>query len=273
VRLWNSGTCPYAQRAWLALLEKDVEFEHKIVDLQNKPDDFVALYASLHPEPTARAKVPILEHCTTDSSPSSLPSSSSPYNVQLIESSVCAEYIAEAFPNSQGSALLPSLPRDKAIMRLLGEMWTLSGMGNYFPLLLAGQAEKEGEEAHAVEVEKMQKGMKLMDAFLRQYGCDVKESPFLLKSGFCLGEVCLAPFVQRLLIVVPHWAGVNLLEMAEKGGWGRLRVWMEAVAGRESTIKSGGTKEETIKNYTRLLAMMKGGGVGGGGGGATTTKK
>lgn len=265
MRLWNSGTCPYAQRAWLALLEKDVEFEHKIVDLQNKPEDFVALYASLHPDPTARAKVPILEHCT-DLSPSS--SSSSPYNVQLIESSVCAEYIAEAFPNSQGSPLLPSLPRDKAAMRLLGEMWTASGMGNYFALLLAGQAGKEGEEAHAVELEKMRKGMKLMDAFLRQYGCDVKESPFLLKSGFCLGEVCLAPFVQRLLIVVPHWAGVDLLEMAEKGGWGRLRVWMEAMAGRESTVKSGGTKEETIKNYTRLLAMMKGGG-----GGATATTK
>ncbi|GAB5037158.1 glutathione s-transferase domain-containing protein [Nannochloropsis oceanica] len=204
VRLWNSGTCPYAQRAWLALLEKEVQFEHKIVDLQNKPEDFIALYASLHPDPTARAK---------------------------------------------------------AVMRLLGEMWTHSGMGNYFPLLLAGQAGKEGEEARAVELDKMKKGMKIMDTFLRQYGCDVAESPFLLKSGFCLGEVCLAPFVQRLLIVVPHWAGVDLLEMTDKEGWGRLKVWMEAVAWRESTVKSGGTKEETIKNYTRLLAMMKGAGA------------
>jgi len=224
--------------------------------LQNKPEDFIALYASLHPDPTARAKVPILEHCTENSA-----SSSSSYDVQIIESNVCAEYIAEAFPNSQGSPLLPSCARDKAVMRLLGEMWTHSGMGNYFPLLLAGQAGKEGEEARAVELDKMKKGMKIMDTFLRQYGCDVAESPFLLKSGFCLGEVCLAPFVQRLLIVVPHWAGVDLLEMTDKEGWGRLKVWMEAVAWRESTVKSGGTKEETIKNYTRLLAMMKGAGA------------
>ena len=119
VRLWNSGTCPYAQvgiyrecvyvrvcpcmcvfvyviplhtlflfsyqhltpfppthkqRVWLALLEKQVKFEHKIVDLQEKPADFTALYSTLHPDPEARAKVPILEHGK---------------EIKLIESMVC----------------------------------------------------------------------------------------------------------------------------------------------------------------------------------------
>jgi glutathione S-transferase len=57
VRLWNSGTCPYAQRVWIALLEKHVPFEHKLVDLQDKPADFTAVYNSVSPDPTARAKV------------------------------------------------------------------------------------------------------------------------------------------------------------------------------------------------------------------------
>lgn len=34
-----------------------MEFEHKIVDLQNKPPDFQALYSSIHPNPTVGAKV------------------------------------------------------------------------------------------------------------------------------------------------------------------------------------------------------------------------
>ncbi len=45
----------------MALLEKEVPFEHVKVDLQDKPADFVALYASLHPDPTARAKVMYLQ--------------------------------------------------------------------------------------------------------------------------------------------------------------------------------------------------------------------
>lgn len=51
--------------------------------MQDKPKDFADLYASIHPDPSARAKVPILEHGD---------------EVRLIESAVCAEYVAEAFP-------------------------------------------------------------------------------------------------------------------------------------------------------------------------------
>lgn len=56
-------------------------FEQRIVDLQDKPKDFSDLYSSIHPDPNSRAKLPILEHG----------------DVRLIESAVCAEYVAEAF--------------------------------------------------------------------------------------------------------------------------------------------------------------------------------
>jgi glutathione S-transferase len=52
--------CPFAQRAWITLIEKKLKFEQKIVDLQNKPKHFKELYASIHPDPTAPAKVPII---------------------------------------------------------------------------------------------------------------------------------------------------------------------------------------------------------------------
>ena len=52
--------CPFAQRAWITLLEKKLNFNQKIVDLKNKPKHFVDLYASIHPDPTAPAKVPII---------------------------------------------------------------------------------------------------------------------------------------------------------------------------------------------------------------------
>jgi len=52
--------CPFAQRAWITLIEKKLNFEQKIVDLQNKSKHFKELYASIHPDPTAPAKVPII---------------------------------------------------------------------------------------------------------------------------------------------------------------------------------------------------------------------
>ena len=42
------------------MLEKKLNFNQKIVDLKNKPKHFTDLYAAIHPDPTAPAKVPII---------------------------------------------------------------------------------------------------------------------------------------------------------------------------------------------------------------------
>ena len=56
LRLFNSGVCPFAQRAWIALLETRAPFDHVIIDLANKPAEFLALSPTPH-----AAKVPLLE--------------------------------------------------------------------------------------------------------------------------------------------------------------------------------------------------------------------
>ena len=48
------------QRAWLTLVEKDLKFERKTIDLGNKPNSYLELYASIYPDPNAKAKVPII---------------------------------------------------------------------------------------------------------------------------------------------------------------------------------------------------------------------
>lgn len=63
--------CPYVQRAVIALTEKGIDFEKKLIDLSNKPDWFLEI------SPTG--KVPVLQ--TTDG--------------VIFESSVIVEYIEE----------------------------------------------------------------------------------------------------------------------------------------------------------------------------------
>ena len=55
-----SDSCPFAAKAWLTLLEKGIKFQRHIIDLKDKPKYFSDLYASINPDPTARAKVPLL---------------------------------------------------------------------------------------------------------------------------------------------------------------------------------------------------------------------
>jgi len=58
---FTSTTWPYAQRAWIALLESSVDYEMVNVNLQDKPQEFCDYYALANPIPNARAKVPLLE--------------------------------------------------------------------------------------------------------------------------------------------------------------------------------------------------------------------
>ena len=40
--------CPFAQRVWLALLEKQIPFEKKVVDLANKSQEFKDIYSKAY---------------------------------------------------------------------------------------------------------------------------------------------------------------------------------------------------------------------------------
>ena len=60
VRLWNSGVCPFAQRVWIALLELETPFTHQIIDLADKPSEFLRL-SELASGSKDKSTVPLLE--------------------------------------------------------------------------------------------------------------------------------------------------------------------------------------------------------------------
>ena len=80
---------PWAHRAWLTLLEKKVNFTTIPVPLNNKPQWYKDLYASVHPDPLARAKVPIIEIGKPNDAE---------YQI-LVESDVVARFVAELEKN------------------------------------------------------------------------------------------------------------------------------------------------------------------------------
>ena len=103
--------CPYAQRAAITLMEKDVAFERVMVDLGNKPDWFRKI--------SPRSKVPLL--CVPRPEGG---------EAVIFESSVICEYIEETQP---GPKLHPQDPLERARHRswvefasaILGDVWGL----------------------------------------------------------------------------------------------------------------------------------------------------
>ncbi len=111
LRLVSHTLCPYVQRAAIALAEKGVAYARCDIDLDNKPDWFLAL--------SPLGKVPLLQVRQPDGS-----------EAVLFESNVICEWIEETQP---GQRLHPSEPLTRAQHRAwmefgssaLGDIWTI----------------------------------------------------------------------------------------------------------------------------------------------------
>lgn len=220
-------------------------YDKVLVDLQNKPQEFVDLYALANPLPGARAKVPLLQldAPNDDNQP-----------IMLTESMVVAEYIAEQYGRD---CLLPSTAKDRATMRLFTELCGSSF--SYFPLLRA-----KGPQLEAA-VQTFKDGLVAANAFLKHY----QSGPFLMGQQFSLAECVTAPFVQRACTLLPALTGrdeesavvVNPLDICDELGLHHLQQWMQAVLARSSVVATSVPKDEMVQSATKMLerfaAMQK----------------
>jgi glutathione S-transferase len=244
LRFYNSGTCPYAQRAWIALEECGIPYEKIMVDLQNKPQHFVEMYQRANQLPDARAKVPLL-HVVNDDGDED--------DFVLCESLVVSEYVAEVYGKN---SLLASSPEDRARVRLFTELCGSSF--SYFPLL---RAHTDDGGAPAALLESFKEGLIGVDALLR----GSKDGPFLLGNSFSLAECNAAPFLQRCCAILPEFTRVDPLQLCDELGLDRLKVWIEAVLMRPSVVTTGVSmgdmRESTTRMLDRFAAMEKDGGL------------
>ena len=94
-KLYSAWFCPFAQRAWIALLAKGTEFEYIEQDPYNKTPEWLAI--------NPLGMVPVIVH----------------NNKSVYESAVCIEYVDEAWPSEP--RLLPTDPYDRAYARIWGD--------------------------------------------------------------------------------------------------------------------------------------------------------
>jgi glutathione S-transferase len=153
-------TCPWVQRAAIVLREKNVDFEFRHIEPDNRPDWFLAI--------SPHKKVPVLR---LDD------------KVSLFESNAIAEFLDET--------VAPQLHPADPIQRAVNRAWT-----DYVPTFaehVTGMAYADDEAAYGAAVAKVPVAFERLERALETQGA----GPFFNGAAYSLVDAAYAPFLQR----------------------------------------------------------------------------
>ena len=161
--LISSPTCPFVQRAVIALKEKHVDFDVMYVDLANKPDWVQAL--------SPLGKVPLLR-VERDGEPPAI----------IFESAVILEYLEETIP---GEKLHPADP----LLRAQHRSWIEFGstvLGDVYRF------------STALDAAALASAREVLLGKLKRLESTLSEGPFFAGSHFSLVDAAFAPVFRQI---------------------------------------------------------------------------
>ncbi|KAJ1329748.1 glutathione S-transferase [Microdochium nivale] len=270
LKLYGGWFCPFVQRAWITLHEKNVPHQYVEVNPYHKTAELLAL----NPRglvPTLAVPVAETVGVTADGA-QAVAAGGRAVRKPLAESAVICEYIDEAYASfgtrdaQFGPGLLPPLsePYERARCRL----WMDHVSGKIVPgfyRLLQHTGEKDAEytleEARAGFLGHIKTFVKEMEGYSEkeeegeQKGGD-EAAPWFLGKEFSLVDIMLAPWAKRLFLI-DHYkpGGVGIPGPGEGGAdeavWRRWRVWFEAIVERESVKDTWSDEDKYIEAYKR----------------------
>ncbi len=157
-------SCPWVQRVAIVLREKNIDFEFRHIEPDNRPDWFRPI--------SPHNKVPVLR---LDE------------RVSLFESGAICEYLDEMHP--------PRLHPEDPIERAINRAWI-----EYMPTfvdLVSGHAYADSKEDYDKAVARVPVAFEKLEAVLERQGGD----PFFNGTRYSLVDAAYAPFLQRHLFL------------------------------------------------------------------------
>ncbi|KAJ6127397.1 hypothetical protein N7523_003009 [Penicillium sp. IBT 18751x] len=230
LKLYAGWFCPFVQRVWLALEEKQIPYEYIEVNPYNKPKSLL----SLNP----RGLVPTLS-CPTDPEPK-----------PLYESTVILEYLEEAYPD-HSPTFLPKEPYERARARIWIDYVTSRIIPAYHRFLQYQPAEGVTENDVGLE-QARQDFLTHLKVWTREMH---PEGPFFLGSDLALPDLVLAPWAVRLWVFDEFKHGVGIPAEGAGGAdeevWKRFRKWLGAIESRKSVRETTSEREHYLPIYKR----------------------
>ncbi|KAL5356347.1 thioredoxin-like protein [Aspergillus floccosus] len=233
LKLYAGWFCPFVQRVWLALEEKQIPYQYIEVNPYNKPQSLL----SLNP----RGLVPTLACPSPDGT-----------TRPLYESTVILEYLEEAYPTHSPS-FLPKDPYARARARIWIDYVTSRIIPAFHRFLQhqPSHPDKAAEEIAAPRADFLDK----LKEWTREMHPD---GPFFLGSELSLPDLVLAPWAIRLW-VFDHFkpGGLGIPEEGRaatpevEAVWARWRKWVGAVQACRSVRETTSEEEFYLPIYRR----------------------
>jgi len=231
--LYASWFCPYAQRVWIALEEKEIHYNYVEINPYEDgllPGSFTKKALSIetkrrrYPEFVAaspRGLVPALV-CGDEAGSA------------VCDSAVVLEFLEEQFP--QSPAMLPGSPTERAHVRY----WCVFAQEKIIPFyyrMLMSRDEKGREAA---------KNQIIAGLTTFAQACD-PAGPYFMGEQFGTADLWLFPWYDRLLTVGAAYRGFEVPKTAE---FARLDAWYSAVRARPAVASTLADREKLIENYS-----------------------
>ncbi|KAH6658538.1 glutathione S-transferase [Truncatella angustata] len=231
LKLYAGWFCPFVQRSWMVLEEKNIPYQYVEINPYKKAKEFLDL--------NPRGLVPTLAVPVDGVGKAQKP---------LYESSVICDYLNEEFADeaTNGLGLYPSSTYQKARCKLwIDHISTKIVPGFYKFIQHTPEKEYSVEEARSNLSEHIKTLAKEMD----------DSGPWFLGDRFSMVDVMLAPWAKRLFLI-DHYkpGGVNIPADKEGGDealWGRWTEWYNAISERQSVKDTWSEEEYYIKAYQR----------------------
>lgn len=117
-KFYNAWFCPFAQRAWIGLLHKSIDFEYIEQDPYNKTPEWLAI--------NPKGLVPVIDN----------------NGKKVNESAICLEYIDEEYKDTK-NMIMPHDPYKRAYARMWGDHVGKTLIPQYYSILMKTDKERE----------------------------------------------------------------------------------------------------------------------------------
>lgn len=241
LKLYGGWFCPFVQRSWVVLHEKEVPHQYVEINPYHKAPDFLAL--------NPRGLVPTLSVPTGANGKEHKP---------LYESFVVCEYLEEAYGDEEkyGPRLLPDDAYEKARCRLWIDHINTKIIPGFYKFI-------QHTPDKSYTTEDVRKG------FLGSIKTLVREmdgsGPWFLGEQFSLVDIMLAPWAKRLFLIdyyKPGGLGISDAKKEDGETWERWQTWFDAITARESVQDTWSDDEKYIEAYKRYAEDTTGSEVG-----------
>ncbi len=226
LKLYGGWFCPFVQRAWIVLAEKEIPHQYIEINPYNKTPEFLAL--------NPRGLVPTLAVPVDGQAKAPKP---------LYESTIICQYLDEAYP---AVGLLPEYVYERARCRLWIDHIGTRIVPAFYKLL-----QHTSDKAYSLDDARAE-----LHRHLKTFVAEMDGSgPWFLGDKFSLVDIMLAPWTMRLFLI-DHYksGGVGIPAASESGddvSWARWHMWFDAITERQSVKDTWSTEDKYIAVYQR----------------------